>query len=190
MKAFSMVMKTGLWIIAFLLMQQVQACETESGAEQGCIYKDRGIQFSYPHNWSISDEGSGWLIGPSYVFVEHEESGIVILMIYSNTQAEPLDKFAQGYSNEARSGLLLGSFEEGVFSPQERQLESQVHQGLKETFDMLFMEERLPHTREYYAISSSDKTIFVIMQVADEDMEEGHKGLNRILGSLRFQTKG
>ena len=184
-----MKMKTGLCMMALLLLiPDAQACEVDSATESACTYTDRGIQFSYPDNWEISDEGSGWLIGPSYVFVEHEESGIVILMIYSNSQAEPLQKFAKGYSQEARSGLMIGAFEEGVFSAHERKTGSDTHQGLQEKFDMLFMEERLPHTREYYAISSADKTIYVIMQVADEDMQEGHRGLNQILGSLGFQT--
>ena len=179
-------MKTSLLMILLWMSSVLQACESAHAAD-GCQYDGRGIQFTYPSDWKISDEG-GWF-GPSYVFVENEDSGIVMLLIFPADETKPLKKFAVEYSVEARGELLMGSFEEGVFSESQRVAGETQHEGVKEEFDMLFMQERYPHTREYYVVESTEKSVYLIMQVMNDELKEGERGLDQILGSLKIKPK-
>ncbi len=174
-------MKTFLVLLLTLTSVVVSACE---GIESNdCVYEKHNFRFSYDHNWHVEEE-SGWFSSP-YVFLETEDSGLIMVLLVPKEHNKSLETFATEYSKTANSQILLGIFRSESFS--EITSKNKLP-GIEEKLNLNIFDEDVPMTRQYFSFSSDDKIAYIIIQLDDEELDN-LADLDTVLSSFEFIAK-
>jgi|GEM_PF-3904789 len=171
--------------LIILLFSQIttdlMACE--DGTDSTCIYEKHDMRFSYYDRWHIEEE-SGWFTHP-YVFLETDDSGIIMILILPKEEHKNLEEFATEYSKSANSQIIIGAFESIGFN--EITAETK-HIGFEEKLTLNIFDEEIPMTRQYFSFSTAQKTAYIILQIDDEEINDIN-GLEKVLNTFEFLLK-
>lgn len=171
-------MKFLLTLLLFLSSSVIFACQ-----ENVCLYEKHNIRFSYDDNWHVEEE-SGWFSSP-YVFLETDDSGLIMVLLVPKESNKPLKEFATEYSKSASSQILLGAFK----SISLNEISSiNKHPGIEEKLNLNIFDEDVPMTRQYFSFSSEDKTAYIIIQLDDEELSD-LSGIEKVLNTFEYIKK-
>jgi len=161
------------------------ACERKVEVTTPVRYEKSNLHFDYPANWTVTDDIDGGDI--RYLFIENPGDAIVIVFVYLAEDAEPLNKFSKMFSSQAKKQVPMGSFGNSVYSDIEKPTRSGKLKGIKETFTMSLLSIEIPHEREYFRISMGKHEVYLINQVATEDLSKVRSGFNLILDTITVE---
>ncbi len=174
-------MKLLLLLTCLLSSNHLLACT--AAEPESCVYEKHNIRFSYLERWHVAEE-SGWFTEP-YVFLETEDSGLIMVILLPPDENKTLEVFAKEYSASANSQMIMGAFESKGFSSITAQSK---HQGLAEQVTLTMFEQTVPMTRQYFAFYHDKKTAYIIIQLDDEELDD-LAGLEQVLNSFEFVEK-
>ncbi len=176
-----MTSKLSTLLFMLVISTNLQACE--SGDQAGCVYEKHNMRFSFTERWHIEEE-SGWFSEP-YVFLETEDSGLIMVMLQPKEDDKTLSVFATEYSASANSQMIMGAFKSAGFTDITSKTK---HKGLQELMTLDIFDEKLPMTRQYFEFHSAKKTAYIILQIDNEELDD-IDGLEKVLATFEFIEK-
>ena len=175
-------------IFSFLFFDaifDVLSCEKKADISSPKFYEKNKVSFSYPKNWRITEDVEETEM--RYIFIETPGDAIFIIQIYSKEEALSLSEYAEWSSEEARKQTPLGMRPKGKFSEIEKKFQSKKLKGIREYMNIIVLSESVPHITDYYKVEYGDKAVFLICQVAVEDLKMVKPGFEIILKSFMLK---
>lgn len=170
----------GTWLL--ILLAVLSGCDNTPDTAHPLSYNKNGITFSYPGNWTVTEEGVNEAM--RYVIVEGPGNGLFLAQIYPKDDALDIAAFAEWFSAESNQSLPVGKVDKVSFAVSERRFGAKTLSGIKEEFAVVLLGERVPHVREYYAERSADSIAFMVSQSSTEDGPTVGPALSQILASF------
>lgn len=174
-------MKIIISVFLSLMTNTLIACENHDITD--CVYEKHDVRFFYGDQWHIEEE-SGWFSNP-YVFLETEDSGLIMVLIMPNTGDKTLHQFATEYSKSANSQMIMGSFNSKGFTDITSKTD---HNGIQEQLTLNVFDLETPMTRQYFSFNSVEKIVYIILQIDDEELDN-ITGLEKVLSTFEFMEK-
>lgn len=166
-----------------IFLLSVSGCEKAADVSAPIAYKKGDIHFSYPGNWTVSDDTEQ--DGMRYLIVESPGDALLIVQVYGKQQAlTSLSEYVRWFSAQSRKNIAVGSVAESDFFDIETQDISMGEKGIRERFSIVLLGERVPHVRDYYMMEMEDKVAFLVAQSATDDMGKVTPGFKLILNSI------
>lgn len=163
----------------FLFISPVYSCENR--VEESCFYEKHSFRFTYPESWHIEEE-SGWFSYP-YVFIENDDSGLIMVLVLPKKEFKTLTEFATDYSKTTNSQSFIGNFSQGVFT----KISSKSGlSGIEEKTNITFMDETSEMIRRYFVLHTEKKSAFIILQTAADERIDHIKNYEHVLASFTF----
>ncbi|MBT3470089.1 MAG: hypothetical protein HOK49_11670 [Opitutae bacterium] len=155
--------------------------EQEAQVDMPKSYSSNGLEFKYPGNWTVQDLGNH--------FATVESPGNAIVSIFGNMEpSQSLSSFAEEYQEDMKGGMP------GFISVKEKANEDGTpattgeHASLSRDFTISVMGNPLLHKRRFHRLQKEDEVLFVVTQVAMEDLSTVKPGFDLILDSLNINS--
>ena len=158
------------------------ACEKAADISSPLVYDTDGVSFSYPGNWQVTEDTTEQ--GFRYVFVESPGDAIFIIQLYQNNFDLSLRQFAEDFSSGARNELTIIGISDSTFESIEK---AGFSAAIRERVSLNWAGESIPHIRDYYMREAGPLIVYVIAQVATEDLAMVEPGFDLILASFRVK---
>jgi hypothetical protein len=179
--------------LVLLALLAVAGCERRPDLAHPKRFDEGGLAFAYPGNWKVSAETSA--TGAATIrSITVESPGNGLVMIEEFRPAIPVEpkEFIDsllGHMKQLASGKTRGLVTiEGLASrPVQRQLLGEPRAGLRRTFRMAALGERVPHTVDGYSVALPDRTLVFVVQAPDEDRRLLEPGFARILDTVEVK---
>lgn len=172
-------------IIILLFVFSIISCERPANISTLKTFHKNGISFKYPSNWDVTED-----IGSSdeirVIILETPGDAIFIFQIYGKKSGLNLNEFSQLFSEGASEEMPIGKMIGSKFSETKRTFGSRQLFSIGETFLVTILGEKIPHVREYFYISNEEIEVFLISQVAKEDLHYVKKGFDVVLKSFKI----
>lgn len=164
--------------------------EPKPEVEAPSHYAEHGLAFDYPGNWKLEAEKSS-TEGIETVLVTVESSGSGIAMVQQFRPAihmEP-DEMLELLTAELRKAAgeqLAGAlgYQQGGASAGVRTLLGAERPMRRTEFAVALLGEKVPHTFELVMADLDDRTIVVLLQAPNEDLETVKPAFDLLVGSL------
>ena len=166
-----------------ILLLVVSSCamlpemEQEAQVDMPKSFSSDGLEFQYPGNWTVQDLGNH--------FATVESPGNAIVSIFGNMESnQSLSSFAEEYQEDMKGGMP------GFISVEEKANEdgntekTGEHASLSRDFTISVMGNPLLHKRMFHRVQKEDEVLFVVTQVATEDLSKVKPGFDLILKTL------
>ncbi|MBU44597.1 MAG: hypothetical protein CMN76_15355 [Spirochaetaceae bacterium] len=160
----------------------IAACEPAADVSNPKPYSRDGLSLLIPDNWKVTEDASE--NGYRYLFIESPGNALTILQFMPGGDSWPLAEFAAHFSAGAKDQTPVGEIVDGDFLEIEHDTGEQTLKGIRERFSIVLLGEEVPHVRDFFFVRSQGAEIFVINQIAVEDLEKVKPGFDLILGSL------
>ena len=176
-------------IPTFLFLLCLLGCEKMADIGSPQEYDTDGVSFSYPGNWSIGVEKLGQGEDKTKVInLESPGDAIVIMCLYDFEEDGTLWEFAEDFiSDMDLQEIPLVKQGKSDFSPITRQGKSQPIKGLKNRLKFSFLGESIPHVQEYFVFKKGGRSLYVVCQSAEEDLEKTEPAFRQIVGSIELE---
>jgi hypothetical protein len=175
--------------LVLLVLLAAAGCERRADVAHPKRFDEGGLSFDYPGNWKASAVTSAeGAVTIRSITVESPGSGLVMIEEFKPAfPVEPkefLDALLRNM-NKLASGKTRGLVTiEGLASrPVQRQLLGEPRAGLRYTFRMAVLGEKVPHTVEGYSVALPGRTLVFVAQAPDEDRRLVEAGFALILDS-------
>lgn len=110
---------------------------------------------------------------------------MVVMNASQNTMS--LIDFAKNYSSETRDQTSIAKLSEGKFTHIKNKLKKSTIKGIKESFSISLFDVKVPHIRKYYKVQTGNNFVFIINQVAIEDLPQSKSGFDLILKTFALK---
>ena len=178
-------MRTLKLAISIILIFLLTGCEKAADVSSPLNYDKHDIRFSYPANWRVGEDVEQGNF--RYIIVETPGDALFMVQVFSDQDPIPLDELAENFSARAKEATPIGDVSESTYSDIEKSIGSDTLEGIKEEFSITVLDEEVPHIREYYFLDADGKCVYLICQVATEDLPKVEPGFNLILGSFAVE---
>jgi hypothetical protein len=155
--------------------------EQEAQVDMPKSFSSNGLGFKYPGNWTVQDLGNH--------FATVESPGNAIVSIFGNMEpSQSLSSFAEEYQEDMKGGMP------GFISVEEKANEdgntetTGEHSSLSGNFKISVMGTSVLHKRRFHRVKKEDEVLFVVTQVATEDLSKVKPGFDLILDSLNINS--
>ena len=169
-----------LQVLLFIFLS-ITSTQIKADSAVPNAYNKEDIRFSYLKNWEITEDTIDK--DSRLLFVEGGDAIFIVVMHKSQATTSLLD-FAKHYSSEARTQTSIAKLSEGEFSNIEEKLKTSTIKSVKESFSISVIGVTIPHIRKYYKIQTGEKFVFLITQVAIEDLPQTKPGFDLILNTF------
>lgn len=180
-------MRTLLIIMTVLSLAFPTLAEPSPALKNPQLYNQKGLSFSHPGNWKVTEDSADE--GIRTIFVEDEGDAIYAIQIFEKGVASAdLQEFARAFSSTAAKELPNGM----TVSPSKFQkitgvVNGQSLNGIGEKFAIIYLGVETPHVREYYLVKSDTHSSFLTSQVAAEDEKEANPAFALMNRTFQFQ---
>lgn len=153
-------------------------------------YAEHGLAFDYPGNWKLETEKSSTEgIETLMVTVESSGSGIAMVQQFRPAVHVGPDEMLELLTTELRkaAGEQLGGtvgYQQGRASEGVRTLLGAERPTRRTEFALSLLGEKVPHTFEVVMADLEDRTVVVLLQAANEDLETVRPAFDLLVGSL------
>tara|TARA_R110002096_G_scaffold200639_9_gene384690 strand:- start:1415 stop:2122 length:708 start_codon:yes stop_codon:yes gene_type:complete len=175
------IMRLCATFFTLLLVSLLLGCgEPQADLTTPNTHRSGTIAFEYPKNWRITDEA----VKPEvqYIIVETPGDALVVLQSFPAVDAILLEDFASAFSERSAAETPIGKVEESTFTLLP---EGSGFRWIQEEFSMSLLGESILHRRLFGARQIGERKVFLIFQVATEDLDRALPGLELIRDSLR-----
>jgi hypothetical protein len=169
-------------LVALSLFALLLGCgEPKADVSATKSHRSGSMAFSYPKNWKVAEDFDTPDVHT--IFVETPGQAIVILQSYRTDSADELADYAEAFSVDASDGTSVGQMtaEKLVKMPQ-----AKGYDWTSEDFSIDLLGESVPHQRLYGCKDIGGRRIFLIFQVATEDVANAQAGFELIRDSLKI----
>jgi len=156
--------------------------ETEADISSPKTHTSGELTFNYPKNWKITQDSV--MPGIQNLFVETPGDALVILQSYPRGVADDLATFAKSFSASASAEMPLGEVTHSRFRDI---LKDGGDERIIEDFEISVLGESIPHQRIFESQDVAERKVFLIFQVATEDLTKVEDGFDLISTSLYGQ---
>ncbi len=163
----------------------IASCDRAADVSEPVSYDKAGINFLYPQNWKITDDGE--LDNIRYVLLESPGDAIFIAQVYLLEDAVSLKEYADWFSDEAIKETPIFERTTGNFIKIEAEISGENVAGLRQDFSINVFKLAVPHVAEYYRLEKDDKVAFLVSQAAKEDLKHEAEGFNLLLKSFKIK---
>ena len=154
-------------------------------AAEGTTYSKNGVSFNHPHDWKVSEDQE--VAGERYIFVEGPLEAMFIVMISSSINYSSLDAFVKEFSEGATINEPGISMSKSSFSPVTRQLSTGNETGIQESFSVTVLDATVPHVRDYFSIRINSRSVYLISQMATEDISAVDPGMRLMFKTFKLK---
>lgn len=175
-------MKYSMLIIILIIALSLAGCNKAADISSPNHYNKHNIQLSYPGNWEITEEESDDNF--TYLALEGGDA-MFIIQVYAKEETVPLEEFVSIFSETTKEALPFGDIVDISFSKTEKKIMSGKRIGTKELFSVKLLGQKVPHIREYYAVDSGEKTLFIISHIPTENLPQAAPGFKLIQDTLK-----
>ena len=174
-------MRLSIKLSTLLLVGHLIGCsEPQADLSEPKTHRTNAYRFHYPKNWKITEESTSSPI--HYLFVETPGDALVVIQSYPIDSADDLLTFAKDFSASATVETPIGKITQSPFS--EITTDSG-YQWVSEKFSIELLGESVPHDRLYGTRSIGSRQVYLVFQVASEDLAKAKPGFDLITDSLR-----
>ncbi len=149
-------------------------------------YEKDGLSFSYPDNWHITEDAP-IENGIRHVNVEDADSSLFILNIMSSEFEVDLEEYATNFVKDLPANLPVGKVvkvEGGITS---RVVSNKNYEGVRRRYSISILGEIVPHTADFFLITSEKTNALVMVISPDEDWNAAEKEFQVISDSLGLE---
>jgi hypothetical protein len=177
-------MKMGIWhyLILIIFISLISGCDEITHFLSPSRYHRENIVFFYPRNWKVTEDVARRDF--RYLFIESPDGAIVIIHIYLKDRALDLRDFVDEFAGKTEREIPLGKVDNNYISTVVRKTTSGSKTGIRERFALMIKGMQIPYVREYVRMEVKNKAIFLISQVAAENMDSAGPGFDLILKSF------
>ena len=173
------------FIGTILILSLVASCDRAADVSIPVSYNKKGVNFSYPSNWKITEDDEQNDI--RYVLLESPGNAIFIIQVYLSEDAVSIREYAEWFSEEAIKETPIFERTEGSFTKVKAIVDGKEVPGLRQDFSINVFSLPVPHVSEYYRIEKGNKVAFLISQAAEDDLKYEAEGFELLIKS--FQIK-
>ena len=179
--------------LCLLLLPFFSACEKMADVGSPTIYSQGSLTFSYPGNWYVGSEEK--IGGPdddsSLISLQSPGNANVMICFYDFEDNETLMEFATEFSREMATEIedtiplsKVGKIE---FSKLTREGISGPIEGLSNKIPLVFLGQKVPQVLEYFTLKKQSKTVFIVCQSSEDDLEKTEPAFKQIIGSFELK---
>ena len=182
-------MKNHVLVLVLFFLPFLSACEKMADISSPQVYSKNGLSFSYPGNWNITEEEIlGGLGGKTKLLnVESPGDAIVIICAFDYASEQSLLEWARDFSQSMKEEIPFGEVGDSRFSDVTRMGKTGKIKGIKNKVELSFLGETVPHVQEFFSLKKQGKTVFIVCQSAEEDLEKTEPAFRQIVGSFQLQ---
>ncbi len=179
-------------ILSFLvaLLPFFSACEKMANIDSPQSYSKDGLSFSYPGNWKITEEEVFEEI-TRFINIESPGNANVMICFYDFEDDETLMEFATEFSrdmaSEIEDTIPLSKVGKIEFSKVTREGVSGPIEGLSNKIPLVFLGQKVPQVLEYFTLKKQSKTVFIVCQSSEEDLEKTEPAFKQIVETLELK---
>ena len=142
------------------------------------------LSFDYPGNWEITDE----IILEDYLYLYIETPGDALVIVQSDSETETADvmDFAKSFSDDATPEGPVFNASKFHFTKLKKKNGFDM---VEEKFNFSFLGQVVPHQRIFATKPMGEGTIFVVYQVALEDLSKTEPGYDVIMKTLTLKNR-
>lgn len=183
-----MIFKLEKILLLTIIITLASCTEHQADIENVKQYENNGITFEYPGNWEVSEdiEESGF----RYLFVEAPREAILKIEIYpkkeSFTLLEFIDLDIKGFESEVPTGFTIS--DKSAITKTQKLVSGKLSTGYKYSFNLSALGTDVPHVQEYYMLNTDSKSVYVMTNVADEDLHLEETGFELILKTIKLKN--
>lgn len=175
------------------LLPFFSACEKMADVGSPSIYSKGSLSFSYPGNWYVeSEEKFG---GPnddsSLISLQSPGNANVTICFYDFEDDETLMEFATELSrdmaSEIEDTIPLSKVGKIEFSKVTREGVSGPIEGLSNKIPLVFLGQKVPQVLEYFTLKKQSKTVFIVCQSSEEDLEKTEPAFKQIVETFELK---
>ena len=170
-----------------------KAAQDAFASIESTTYAQNGIEFEYPANWEVIDEGERDEM--RYIMLESPDQALSLIHVYKKDGAPTLEDFANNYSIETQIIPLDVAESESneapvAAAPQnemmtiERTLDDKSYEWVVETIPGQVGGIETTDYREYFRKDSETQSAFLINQVNKDDLPRLENTFELIFRSL------
>ena len=171
-----------LSILGGLLASCLVGCgERRADLDNPKQHQSGALAFSYPGNWTVTT--SKVINSIQLVIIESPGDSLVVLQTRPLGSAEELSDFAMSFSSDAISRTSILKTDLPSIS---KVSQTGAYELVTEEFTVTLLNEEIDNTRLYASRILGEQKIFLILQVADEYLNNAKPGFELVLESLRL----
>ena len=181
---------TALALCALALL--VAACDRAPDVGQVRAYSKDGISFSYPGNWSVTEDDDNPSDGSSRTLSVDSSGDPMVTVVRMRMPAElspdqyPAVLSLEGFF-EKHSEYMIEKMRAQVSSavPVRRVVAGAARDGLERTVKAKLLKQKIVLRLQMFRIESPGTITFLMVMVASEDWESMHPGVELVLTSFK-----
>jgi hypothetical protein len=149
-------------------------------------YEKDGLSFSYPDNWSVTEDSS---VDNDirHINIEDADNTLFIVQVMSPEFDVDLEERSDSFICELPTELPLGKVENVTKGTATREFAQKSFEGVRRRYSIAMMGERIPHTIDFFLIDGTRTNALIMIQVPDEDSRAAEKEIRVIASSIKFE---
>ncbi len=180
---------TWRWLVGVVALLALVACGRAPDLGNPHTYAQHGIRFSYPGNWSISDDKDE--DGVRHIVVEGPGDAMLVLQIFAQPPGLSLEGYARAISQGIGESLPVGRPGASHFrSPTPKPLgNGHSLDMVLEQADLVMLGQHVAFERAYYQLPTDTGPVLLMFhQSMSEDHDKVQPGFDLILRSVGWQS--
>lgn len=175
-------MKSIIATISLLFVAMLAGCETPLDVSKTEEYSNNGISFTLPAAWDVTEDED--FEGFRYLSIEGSDTAALIANSYPIEASPTLNDYVHDMVEASVSDLTLGSRDKGTVSEITTTIGTQAFKGVQNTFTISMFGVDVPFTAKFYRRESASRVVYIMSQVATEDLDEVEKGFELVIASF------
>lgn len=170
-----------------LVLLALAACGRAPDLENTHSYQQHGIRFSYPGNWSVSDDKEE--DGTRSIVVEGPSDAMLVLQLFAQDPGLSLEAYARAISLGIGENLPVGKPGPSHFQPAARtSFGDRSLDVVQEQAELVMLGQRVVFERSYYRLPGEGPVLMMFHQSVAEDHGKVQPGFELILKSAAWQV--
>ena len=167
-----------------ILLLAFAGCERSADVVNVQEYSHKGVSFSLPGNWQVSEDVTAGTF--RYIIVETPGDALFMLNQYSNRDSMSLGEIVEAFPDSIGSEMPFGQLSSLDRYAVDEVIGGKLRKGIKNKINIAVLGQTVPHEQTYFKLPQQRSDIFLITQVADEDKSLVDHGFELILDTFRY----
>lgn len=183
-----------LKLAAVLALLAFTGCERKADVAHPRAFEADGLSFRYPGNWTVTAKVKPVATSQLRIItIETPGDGLMMLEEFRPAIAIDLKEMMDGIVNGMGGGLAsktkgVISLEHSRSTPVARPILGAPRDGLRYTFDLAVLDEKVAHEADGFFAALPDRTVLIFMQAPDKDRALVEPGFGLIVDSLAVRA--